>query len=457
MYVQNGFQGTVDPSPQQPYSTPMQPHPTQLMQNQNPAPYYTNQPYHNPHVGSLGTPCFGSFRTNSSMGTNSHTSLRSTPYNSAASQNGLLSSNSSSTNVANPNVKLVPTRPLLKALAKISKPNPPWCVGMPSNCGLDDELRIFLEFHNPTHEEISVLDELTKTALRLLKQLWPEVLLVPVGVTAVGMPVTRERTAHYVALKAVTDADSAEARLQKLASAAGVQLQFFTDYRSHRCVTFTDGRSGIRANIRYGDSLATAQRASAVFQNGLANSQSAVQVLQVLLTLLQQNRLLDETGNHPELISSESVAVMLLSVVNSYGPNDQPNAGRLLNDFFLSFGFPAYFNAATSSVNYKGAVPPTPKVHTDASLSVLDPGDPTQNLSTAVEKTPALQAVFHYCFTAISQYEQVGTKQRRAQSALSTIIGGEPYWTRVLKLYEDGVEPYAQQVSSKKAHLLRSI
>jgi hypothetical protein len=109
------------------------------------------------------------------------------------------------------------------------------------------------------------------------------------------------------------------------------------------------------------------------------------------------------------------------------------------------------------SIHYNGMDNRLEKVHRESQLSVLDPGDLTRNLTPKLDKFSHLQAVFNYCYTALSQFTQVSPEQRRAQSALSTLIGGESYWSRVLKLYHQNVSPFAEVVQARHAILAQSL
>jgi hypothetical protein len=177
-------------------------------------------------------------------------------------------------------------------------------------------------------------------------------------------------------------------------------------------------------------------------------------VLVTLDALLRQNKLLDETGLNEKLISTEAIAVMLLAIANSYSSDDAPDAGRLLNDFFLTYGFPAHFDCSQNSVSASGMTSPVAKLHREAQLSVLDPAQETANLTSKVDKVAHLLAIFNYCYTASTQYLVVSLEQRRAQSVLSTMIGGETYWSRVLTLYHQRVAPFFDVVNEKKFRLL---
>ena len=77
---------------------------------------------------------------------------------------------------------------------------------------------------------------------------------------------------------------------------------------------------------------------------------------------------------------------------------------------------------------------------------MLDPSDDTRNLTPAITKAKMkyTTGVFNYCFHVVSEFcGEQDLQKRRAQSALSTIVGGEPFWPRVVHMYQRRIEPYS--------------
>ncbi|KPI85979.1 hypothetical protein ABL78_4981 [Leptomonas seymouri] len=414
-------------------------------------------------VGSLGTP-----RTSESWSQFSVAAACSS-YAFAGSNDGHLRPNSGATHFTpdasssfalayhaadSNNAVLLPTPPLLKALAKQCQPSPPWCVGSVVPPRLGDEVLRFNEFNTPTQEEEATCKSCAASMEAILQRVWPGASLQPSGATAAGQSSTKGATVHYYA---TGTSDATEEQMQtwmRAANEVGAQVSFTRDNRELPCAVLIDSRTGHRCCIRYGDNAVEAlAETSELLWRSVAACPVTLAAFNTLLALLSQNRILDESGSAHTLLSGEAVAIMLLAVVNSYDSSDVPDAGRVLLDFFLTYGFESYFNAAQSSVSVRGFGAPTAKKHPNAQLSVLDPIDEMVNVTPRVDRFGSIQAVFNYCYAALLQYAQVRPSLHRAQSALSTIIGGEPYWVRVLRFYHLQVEPYHSVIQLKK-HLL---
>ena len=239
--------------------------------------------------------------------------------------------------------------------------------------------------------------------------------------------------------------------LRQAGNAEGFQVEFSEDCRSCPTVILTEARTGDACAVRYGPLTALAKTAADVYRQGIAIREERRVALVAIDALLRQNKVVADFSNtNSGSLPSEVTVVMLLAIANSYEDEDIPEADRLLIDFFLTFGFSAHFDNATLSVVCQGMQVPTPKKHLDAQLSVIDPGDGTSNIATKANRVPHLLAVFNYCYTAITQYFQSAQNARRAQSALSTVIGGEAYWSRVLHLYHSHQEPFFSVVRAKQ-------
>ncbi|KEG15630.1 hypothetical protein DQ04_00021280 [Trypanosoma grayi] len=428
-------------------SSPQQPQPPEYGEYMMHGAYYGSPA----PIGSLGTPNMGIRMAHRGSPGGSYGSRRSTrrstPHSCYANEG----------QEGHHNMILVATRPLLKALARECRPCPPWCVGTLVCEEAMDELKQFAAFLRPTPEELSCSESAVGLATGIMQAVWPLVKMSPMSTTAAGLSPLKDVTLHYYAENtpvAPDDLESIQLRLQSVANDQGAQVEFSTDYRDVTCVVMTDARSGKRLTIRYGPRASHAGVAARIFQTTIASNEEYHATLTVLDALLRQNKILDDVGTNMEAVNGEALTTMLVAIINSYGLNDAPDAGRLMMDFFLTFGFPANFDLVKNSVTVKGmAVNPPSKVHRNAQISILDPFDEAQNLTPKLEKAAHLQAVFNYCYTALSQYKQVSQRQRRAQSILSTIIGGEAYWGRVLQLYHEGISPFVEVVNEKK-HLL---
>ncbi|EPY43179.1 hypothetical protein AGDE_00743 [Angomonas deanei] len=301
---------------------------------------------------------------------------------------------------------------------------------------------------------MKIYNQCVENISRVMREVWPQASLHPKGITAAVMAPKKEICNHLYAVHC-DDLEGVK-QFEELAIKQGFHLEFGTDNRGLPAVICTDCVSGVKSCITYGpEAEKKCKGTSDILRDAYSSTQSARDVLFVLLALLQQNRILDDGGLNQKLFSGEALAVMLLSVVNSYENNLLPDSGRILLDFFLTFGFVAYFNPVASSVTIKTMQPPRPR-HMTSQLSVLDPADETINLTPSLDRVSNVQTVFSYCYSALNQYTQVSSGQRRAQSVLSTIIGGEPYWIRVFRLYEQGVDPYYTFIAEHKAALYQS-
>lgn len=352
-----------------------------------------------------------------------------------------------------PDPVLVPTRPLLKALAHECKPYPPWSVGGPSPATLNDELQLFAKFLAGTAEEKAKMDGLIGAATTAIRQLWPAGELKPMGLTAANVHSHKDTVVHLYAAGTEVLPDGYEASLRAAVNAIGFQADFFLDCRGCNAILLTEARTGDRCSVRFGPKATMAKPASDLIATVIASKEQYRIALVALEALLRQNKMIDDTGANLAQLSGEALAIMVVSIITSYS-NDTPEAGRLLIDFFLTYGFQAHFDVATQSICPRtGMAEPLKKVHADVQLSIVDPTDERTNLSPKTDKVPLLLAVFNYCYTAMSQFEQVEQGHRRAQSPLSTIIGGEAYWSRVLQLYQQKVSPFYEVVRSRAGAL----
>jgi hypothetical protein len=437
-----GYQQGGHPPPPPQYSPPFavnSPYGQQVMGN-----VYASPPQH----GSLGTPHIGRWTKSPSGSHDNRGSWRgSAPGGSYNNSN-----NRGPQSGPREAVTLVPTRPLLKALARECKPSPPWCVGLPPPQSVSDELMMFASFFRQTPEEQMRSGSFIATVETIFLEAWGDSVLNEMGATAAGVIMSKDVTAHFYAL-GTTDEPAKLEVLKQSASNYGFQVEFKVDYRGMPCATLTEARTGEKCVVRYGETAKECQEAANILKEQIASKPHRKAVLVAIDSLLRQNKVLDDTGTNVSLLNGEAVAFMVLSIANSYSDDDTPDAGRLLVDFFLTFGFQAHFDFATNSIHYKGMDPPVSKVHMDDQLSVLDPSNPERNLTPKLEKFSHIQAVFHYCYTAISQFTQVSAQQRRAQSALSTVIGGESFWSRVLSMYHQQVSPFLEVVRDR-AHVL---
>eukprot|EP00758_Cryptobia_borreli_P020150 Tbor_TRINITY_DN960_c0_g1::TRINITY_DN960_c0_g1_i1::g.21223::m.21223 len=343
---------------------------------------------------------------------------------------------------------LMPTRPLLKALAKECKPYPPWCVGSPPVNSLSDELVLFGSFLSCTSEEKSKLDHLKRMALKAFRVLWPEADFEEMGITAAGVTSPKECVLHLYATNTETVDSDVETTIRSAANETGFQVDYFRDATEYTCVMLTEAHTGERCVIRFGPNASNSKPCADLLKKTIRDREQYRVVLVAIVALMRQNKTIDDTGLHPSQLSGEALAVMLLCIINSYG-DDVPDSGRLLVDFFLTFGFNAHFDSIKHTISPNGIAIPVPKVHLDCQLSILDPSNMEKNLAQKVDKVALLMAVFNYCYTALSQYEQVDQAQCRAQSALSTIIGGETYWSRVLQLYNQKICPIYPVIREK--------
>eukprot|EP00742_Colponemidia_sp_Colp-10_P015144 GILJ01017261.1.p1 GENE.GILJ01017261.1~~GILJ01017261.1.p1 ORF type:complete len:1063 (-),score=197.17 GILJ01017261.1:341-3418(-) len=512
---------------------------------------------------------------------------------------------------------LLPTRSVLKELAKACKPRPPWFVGMSNKAtpteqskskdspkaspnatmtesnttvasgksvptvpatinSLDDELHLFANFISPTAKESARLDKMKAACEECFGTIWTasaeaaaaeeallqqeegeaatapqamkkkKITLMPMGITAAGVrhPPGIAPSHYYAAGTQILYSDTEDEIRNVLLTNYGYTCEFFMDSaRDCSTVLITDPHTGngesnatapkaahhpnssatttpnphapAQIAVRYGPRATRCGPAATLLTTHIASDANKTSTMIVIDALLRQNNIIDAKGNDPTRVSSETVAVMFLSLVRAMAKGDfaansvvppsssfsvssnataatapaqaqpQPQAAvpspslsaaalqitahtHPILAFFMYYGFPVNFDPTKYSVHPDGVLviaegadssAPTrsKKVHPEAAISVLDPADLKRNLSSKVTNVTHIAAILHYCYTAISQHEQVPVAKRRAQSALSTIIGGEAYWGRILELSSQGVEPYHHVVSSKRKLLLRAM
>eukprot|EP00758_Cryptobia_borreli_P008349 Tbor_TRINITY_DN5382_c2_g1::TRINITY_DN5382_c2_g1_i1::g.4244::m.4244 len=424
---------------------------------------------------------------------------------------------------------IIPTKPLLRTLAKECKPFPPWAINIDgcsfrgkelhssfsvndrltvqnetypaSYCGvpkgrlscntltLSEELTMFADFISLTNKEKNHLEEFKMTCKMCFQKLWGnDCEFVNMGLTAAGVFHHKDSPVHVLATNTASnpigiseDIPTTEA-IRTVLLTVGFSSVFFEDVRG--CTTVL-----INANVPintpiavcYGPRAHEAERTAIELRSMIGEKESYRIALIAVDALLRQNNLIDSLGTKPKLVCGEAVAVMLLALVKSYGgspatienekgeeddlnENDtMPPPGKVLMDFFITYGFPANFDPINHTCDSaKGLTNPVMKIHRNDVLSILDPSsdicDSTRkprNLATGVDSTTHLTAILQYCYTATQQYEQMPPSKRRAQSVLSTIIGGEAYWGRVIDLYDQRVSPFYEVVLGKMKNLDR--
>jgi hypothetical protein len=353
---------------------------------------------------------------------------------------------------------IIPTRPVLKALAKECRPSPPWCVGFPVPQTMSEELMRFYNFvsQSPSESQRSanVLGVISEVCA---SKLWEGCSIEPMSTSAAGI-IPPDSVLHYYVDKFEFTEDNTkpEEEIRSAFNDVGFQADFFKDYRGMPSIKLTEARTGDRCTLRYGPQAHETKKTAEVLTAGFNKSISRRYAFVVIDAVLRQNRALEDWGVSSALLPCEAIAIMLLAIANSYEDSDVPDAERLVNDFFLTFGYDAHFDIVAHSVSIDGMANQIPKVHKAALLSVLDPSDPTRNLTSNVEKIAHIRGVFQYCYTAISQFSQASSANRRAQSALSTIIGGEAYWTRVLHHYKEQTEPFYSAVLERRGALIQN-
>ena len=294
---------------------------------------------------------------------------------------------------------------------------------------------------------------------------------------------------------------------------ANLECTFHVDARECPVVVISDPDESLQIAVRYGPRAVLSEKTAILLRRQIAHNHHARLALCALEALLRQNNLVDNDGTKPTLLSVETLAVLMLIVVrtrqmdrhsstrspNTSSPHPIPHAGGLLNSFLHYFGQPANFNPTQHTADYmSGLQSPSKKLHPNDKFSVCDPSDdvrihvsylsgvfhapvdvpgvpasvapaianiaeinieapPPRNLAASNPDTRHLSAVLNYCYAAMEAHESSSPSKRKAQSVLSTIIGGEAYWGRVMDLYENVVEPWYGVVHHLRRILAKSL
>ena len=386
---------------------------------------------------------------------------------------------------------------LAKAISRVARPTPPWCLGRALPDNLADEITVFAAFSAPCTAEREATSRFVAELVRAAREFWPAAVVLPVGLTAVPLqpvfakpqfallfspdqpdsidptdPVLDEVNRFGLALAA---SDILVRRLGEDARGTTVwqltrQGEAHADNR-HGTTTTDGGAFGGEQGspcsvlLRFGERATTAVRAGIAFSQHFSRQQEgAKEALLAIDAVLRQAQYVSDTV-FVDYVSSEALMVMVLSIVNSYDPEDElpRTSHRIMQDFFLTFGFEENFNLASRSIVQEGMAVEVGKMHPRDALSVLDVAPPpagpgalpavVHNMTAGVSITflRVLVAVLHYCYRAVQSFvDEPDLAKRRAQSALSTILGADTFWMRVVGLFSVSEPPFDTYVRANE-------
>eukprot|EP00759_Apiculatamorpha_spiralis_P018769 PhF_6_TR25121/c0_g1_i1/m.34551/K03514/PAPD5_7, TRF4; non-canonical poly(A) RNA polymerase PAPD5/7 len=381
-------------------------------------------PHHGP--GSLGTPYYPGA---------SPYHRRSTPKGGQGAGGAPMGSD----------VILTPTRPVLKAVARACK-CPPWSVGRMCGPSLDDELGCFQMFVNPAPSEKGKIDEMFNSIAYKARDVWSACNLSTCNAMYLGIHIPGSLM-ECVVVNSSDEADEIKTFSAGL-NEAGFSTEIFQNSRGTQSIRLIEARSGDRVVVHVGrmalDYLQSSERIRAIF-DGTPGVRGVVSAID---TVMRQSKYGDD-GTTPGGISSEAIAVMVAAMLGKYPAPPAP--GVIMLDFFITYGyhFDCQTHAIAVDVNTEGW-PAKPDPATQ--LYVIDPAAPDRNLTASVAKFPQVKSLFQYCYMTLNQWSAM-VQENRAQSPLSTIVGGETFWSRVLLLALAGEEPYATVINDKKPYL----
>eukprot|EP00760_Papus_ankaliazontas_P024190 PhM_4_TR2139/c4_g1_i1/m.54109/K03514/PAPD5_7, TRF4; non-canonical poly(A) RNA polymerase PAPD5/7 len=398
--------------------------------------------------GSLGTPHYPNYSPSGSV---------RSPYGGAGGGGGgghvrrtTPKGNQQPNNTHNNNADIIltPTRPVLKALARACR-CPPWSVGRaPTQASsLNDELQCFVGFLSHTPQETAQLHKLFDTIRQKADGVWSGAVVSPVNAYALGVHIP----SSVVELAVISSTDEAD-KLKEFTTAlnnAGFSSEIVPNTRGTTSLRIVEAVGGERFLVHTGRTADDIVKSTQHLQSAVTAAPAVRGAIATVDTVLRQSKY-SEDGGATGGFSTEVVAVMMLSLLPKY--SDVPTGDRLTMDFFITFGW--HFDTTLHSVQTnhvagtEGKQWPD-KIHTQHQLEVRDPVNADRNLSATVNKFPQVRSLFQYCFMQLNQWVTT-SQESRAQSPLSTIIGGEAFWGRVLFLALGGVEPYASVVNEKK-------
>jgi hypothetical protein len=336
-----------------------------------------------------------------------------------------------------------------KALAKVAKPRPPWSIGADPTNDIGVEMGRIEAFFGQSAKDKQDTGDVWEALRLTLTELDASPMLQYTGCNSWSFFPFRGR--FSVAAPGVRNVSAAQLGPALFRNGCRLEREF-VDSRGLPCFLVEHAATQREVLLRIGESgAAAADSVRAILRYKMSGEVRSA--LNCLIVLLRQSRIIDDL--EPAALSDEAAAVMVMAIANSYG--ERPTPDRLLIDFFLTYGFKAHFDSDALSVCAEGMVNPVPKAHPDAAASILDPANHDRNLAAGMngKKLQFMQSTFNYCYHVVSEFAKESDPQKqRGQSPLSTVLGGEPFWPRVVELAQLNVEPY---VSFLHTHRSRAV
>jgi len=324
-----------------------------------------------------------------------------------------------------------------KALAKVAKPRPPWSIGADPTNDIAVEMSRIEAFFAQSAKDKQDTGDVWEALRATLTMLDASPQLQYTGCNSWSFFPYRGR--FSVAAPGVRNATSSQLSSALFKNGCRLEREF-VDARGFPCYLVEHAATKREVVLRIGEAgAAAAETVRAVLRHQMPGDVRSA--LNCLIVLLRQSRIIDDL--EPAALTDEAAAVMVMAIANSYG--ERPTAERLLIDFFLTYGFKAHFDSDALSVSIDGMVNPVAKAHPDDAVSILDPANATRNLAVGMtaKKLQFLQSTFNYCYHVVSEFaKETDPHKQRGQSPLSTVLGGEPFWPRVVELAQLNVEPY---------------
>jgi DNA polymerase sigma len=344
-------------------------------------------------------------------------------------------------------IVLTPTRPVLKAIARACR-CPPWSVGRNHGNTLDEELQCFQAFIASTVEEKTKLDEMFNSIAYKARNVWANATLSLSTSLLLGVHIPMS-IMECVIVNSDEEPEALKAFSVGL-NEAGFSSEVVSNSRGTNSLRLVEARGGERILVHVGRvALECLQCTERI--RGVIDQHPYVRAAICAIDMVMRQSKYSDDGNIAGGVSTEVIALMVVAMLAKYP--DNPPADRILMDFFITYGY--HFDCQAHAISLEPTSPEVawpPKAHPQDQFCVIDPTNPSRNLASGVTKFPQVKSLFQYCYMTLNQWKTMA-QESRAQSPLSTIIGGETFWGRVLLLALAGEEPYATVVNEKKPHM----
>jgi len=306
-------------------------------------------------------------------------------------------------------------------------------------------------FLAPVAQEKAKIDGIFNSIALKARNVWPQSSLSTCTAILLGIHIPMSIMECCI----IGSTDETDAERIKIFQAglneAGFSCELVPNSRGTQSLRLVDAHGGEKIVVHVGTAAVEVLKTTEMIQAVIEKFPTVRPAIYAIDTVMRQSKYGDD-GITPGGISTEVIFLMVVAMLTKYP--DVPPSEVVLLDFFITYGY--HFDAQTHAISL---TPPAPgetwpkKTHVEAQLCVIDPASPSRNLGAGIVKFPQLKSLFQYCWMTLSQWGRM-SQDRQAQSPLSTIIGGETFWGRVLLLSLAGEEPYASVINEKK-HTLR--